>query len=84
MRKSRIPSVAPKKYRDLKECAKIGIALAKVGRGNMWEAGEWYIDAREQFVYPPSPGWLRGQGGRATATIRWKPTHQSHGNSHRS
>ena len=63
MRKSRIPSVAPKKYRDLKECAKIGIALAKVGRGNMWEAGEWDIDAREQFSVSAinrlvtQPGW---------------------------
>ena len=44
-----ITSVAQNKYRDLRECAQIGIALAKAGRQNMWHGGEWYIDAREQF-----------------------------------
>ena len=55
--------MAQKNYRDLRECAQIGIALAKVGRGNVWHAGEWYIDAREQFgVIGLQTDWLRGQG----------------------
>jgi N6-adenosine-specific RNA methylase IME4 len=63
MRKSGIPSVAQKKFQDLRECAKIGIALAKAGRRNMWDGGEWYIDARAQFGVTAinrlvtGPGW---------------------------
>ena len=51
------------KYRDLKECATIGIALAKAGRQNMWDAGEWYVHARAQFGVAAinrlvtRPGW---------------------------
>ncbi len=54
---------AVEKYRDLRECAQIGIALAKAGRQNMWHGGEWYIDAREQFGVTAinrlvmRPGW---------------------------
>ena len=58
----RNPSVV-EKYRDLRECAKIGIDLAKAGRKNMWDGGEWYIDARAQFGVTAinrlvtQPGW---------------------------
>jgi hypothetical protein len=54
---------AVEKYRDLRECAKIGIDLAKAGRKNMWDGGQWYIDAREQFGVTAinrlvtRPGW---------------------------
>ena len=77
-----IPSVAQKKYRDLRECAQIGIALAKVGRGNVWHAGEWYIDAREQFgvsafnrlVTRPGVGGLSHDTRETYASIRRKFT----------
>ena len=62
MPKRGIPSVV-EKYRDLRECAQIGIDLAKAGRKNMWDSGLWYIDARAQFgvtaIYRlvTTPGW---------------------------
>ena len=56
------PSVV-EKYRDLRECAKIGIDLAKAGRKNMWDGGEVEFDARAQFGVTAinrlvtQPGW---------------------------
>ena len=38
MPKRGIPSEV-QKFRDLRECAQIGIDLAKAGRRNMWDAG---------------------------------------------
>ena len=56
------PSVGAKDP-DLRECAQIGIDLAKAGRKNMWDAGGWYNDARAQFGVTAinrlvtQPGW---------------------------
>ena len=63
MPKRGIPSEV-QKFRDLRECAQIGIDLAKAGRRNMWDAGgKCSIDARAQFgvtaIYRlvTTPGW---------------------------
>ena len=65
----RNPSVV-EKYRDLRECAKIGIDLAKAGRKNMWDGGEWYIDARAQFGVTAINRLVTQPGWRAIAAIR--------------
>ena len=51
------------RYRDLRECAQIGIDLAKAGRKKMWDAGGWYNNSRAQFGISTinrlvtRPGW---------------------------
>lgn len=38
-----------KKYRNIDEYAAVGIALAKAGHRNMWDAGDWWNAGGKQF-----------------------------------
>ena len=38
-----------KKYRNIDEYAAVGIALAKAGHRNMWDAGDWWNTGGKQF-----------------------------------
>ena len=38
-----------KKYRNIDEYALVGIALAKAGHRNMWDAGDWWNAGGKQF-----------------------------------
>ena len=44
-----------KKYRNIDEYAAVGIALAKAGHRNMWDAGDWWNAASSSVSPPLSP-----------------------------